>query len=113
MLEESTRKEAFRTDVIRIVQQIPHGKVLSYGAVATLAGSPKAARAVAGILRSAHRELPWHRVVNQSPAVSVGGDTGRFLQQIELLRSEGVAVSQGGLIDKDAVWSITEAFESI
>ena len=102
----------FRAQVLRIVEAIPYGRVLAYGDVATLAGSARAARAVAGILRAEHELLPWHRVVNRTPAVSPG-DPRRFLMQIERLRSEGVVVAHDGRIDKHAIWPLSEAWDLV
>lgn len=39
----------FRQQVIRIVFSIPRGKVMTYGQIATICGSPRAARIVGGI----------------------------------------------------------------
>lgn len=84
-----------------IVACIPHGRLLTYGDVATLCGSPRAARAVGHALRAAgdHPEVPWHRVVNASGAVSLGGDYGRADAQIQRLREEGLTCQDSGRID--------------
>lgn len=82
---------SFRDNVIAVVQAIPEGRVATYGQVAALAGSPRAARIVGGILRHAADEVPWHRVVNAQGGISTyrigAGDL-----QVALLASEGVAV---------------------
>ncbi len=41
----------FKDKVIRIVKKIPKGRVTTYGTVATLAGLPRGARLVGGILQ--------------------------------------------------------------
>ena len=58
-------KTAFATSVYATVAKIPRGKVATYKQVATLAGNPKAARAV-GMLMARNKEperVPCHRVV--------------------------------------------------
>ncbi|TVR04668.1 MAG: methylated-DNA--[protein]-cysteine S-methyltransferase [Deltaproteobacteria bacterium] len=90
----------FARHVRTIVHAIPPGRVLTYGDVATLCGSPRAARAVGRALRSSlHDELlPWHRVINARGAISIRGDHGRALLQIHRLRNEGVACTDDGLL---------------
>lgn len=103
----------FRERVLLIVDAIPDGRVLTYGDVATLAGSPRAARAVGGILRHEQRHtVPWHRVINAAGRVSVGGTPGRALKQIELLQSEGHSFDANHRLDLPATrWKLEEAFD--
>ena len=63
----------FTKDVIRIIFNIPEGKVLSYGRVAFLAGSPRGARQVTRILHSSSGKygLPWHRVIKAQGRMSL------------------------------------------
>ncbi len=84
----------FKDKVISTVKSIPKGKVLSYGAVASMAGSPRAARQVGFILRQADPDsLPWWRVVNSKGQVSIKGnlEASKELQK-KLLEEEGVVV---------------------
>ena len=87
---------SFGTRIIAIVRAIPPGRVATYGQVAGLAGRPRAARIVGGILRGAADDVPWHRVVNAQGGISTfkigAGDL-----QVALLRSEGVEVVDGRL----------------
>ena len=59
--------------VYEYVAQIPQGRVMTYGQLAALCGSPRAARIVGGIAHFGPEELPWHRVVNKQ-----GGLAGAF-----------------------------------
>ena len=71
----------------------------TYGDVAKLAGSPRAARQVGGVLKRLPEgsTLPWHRVVNRHGTISL---TGPDLQrQRQALLAEGVMVSGSGQID--------------
>ncbi len=56
---------SFRDDIYKLMNQLPPGKVTTYGDLAAWAGSPRAARIVGGICHYGPTELPWHRVVNR------------------------------------------------
>ena len=71
------------------VVQIPEGMVMTYGQLAALAGSPRAARVVGGIAHYGDSELPWHRVVNKKGGLASGYHGGRLTQK-EHLEAEGV-----------------------
>ena len=89
---------SFRERVLAVVRSIPYGRVTTYGQVALLAGAPRAARQVGGVLyRSgdAH-DLPWHRVVNASGGISTH-KVGTGALQEALLRAEGVVVGPSGV----------------
>lgn len=89
----------FAERVFQIVAAIPEGYVTTYGEIARLAGSPRAARQVGGVLKRLPEgsKLPWHRVVNRYGTISL---TGADLQrQRQALLIEGVVVSGSGEID--------------
>ncbi|EOC1313600.1 MGMT family protein [Cronobacter turicensis] len=91
--------DTFPQRVYQIVAAIPEGCVTTYGEVARLAGSPRAARQVGGVLKRLPEgsKLPWHRVVNRRGEISL---TGPDLQrQRQALLAEGVQVSGKGEID--------------
>ena len=91
--------DSFPQRVWQIVAAIPPGSVTTYGEVARLAGSPRAARQVGGVLRRLPEgsTLPWHRVVNRQGQISL---TGPDLQrQRQALLADGVQVSGSGEID--------------
>ena len=82
----------FTERVIRIIQGIPAGHVMTYGQVAAAAGSPRGARQVVRILHSMSEkyQLPWHRIINIKGEISLtGGD------QRELLEMEGIHLKNG------------------
>ncbi|EOC1519101.1 MGMT family protein [Cronobacter turicensis] len=92
-------QDTFPQRVYQIVAAIPEGCVTTYGEVARLAGSPRAARQVGGVLKRLPEgsKLPWHRVVNRRGEISL---TGPDLQrQRQALLAEGVQVSGEGEID--------------
>ena len=97
--EKMEKEDSFPQRVWQIVASIPEGFVTTYGDVAKLAGSPRAARQVGGVLKRLPEgsTLPWHRVVNRHGAISL---TGPDLQrQRQALLAEGIVVSGSGQID--------------
>lgn len=86
---------AFTEEVIRIIQNIPSGKVMTYGQIATCAGNPWGARQISRILHSMSSayQLPWYRVVNSKGEISLQGEGA--LIQMELLSEEGIVFEEG------------------
>ena len=91
-------------DVVRL---IPKGKVATYGQVATAAGNPRWSRVVGYALHvnPDPKTIKCHRVVDRngrlSPAFVFGGSNA----QAELLKAEGVEVSEDGHVDlKKYLW---------
>ena len=92
---------SFKERVIAITQSIPTGRVTTYGTIAVLAGIPRGARMVGGILHYAIDELnlPWHRVVNRVGFISTKCfEHPRELQKV-LLEEEGIKVSSDLVVD--------------
>ncbi len=89
----------FADRVARLVKRIPPGKVATYGQIAGMAGSPRAARMVVRVLRAKSDEfgLPWHRVVNAKGHIALTGDGARV--QRAALTSERVRVNPDNGID--------------
>jgi O-6-methylguanine DNA methyltransferase len=84
------------------VRRIPVGRVTTYGAVARLAGKPRAARAVGNIMRAARAPgLPYHRVIAAGGAL--GGFGGQIALKRSLLIAEGLEVSGGRVRHFDTV----------
>ena len=80
----------FTEEVIAILKKIPKGKVATYGQIATLAGSPRAARQVVRILHSSSKKhkLPWHRVVNSQGKISLLPNQGYEIQKALLIKEK-------------------------
>lgn len=93
-----TEQDTFPRRIWQIVAAIPYGKVTTYGDLARLAGSPRAARQVGGVLKRlpAGSKLPWHRVINRLGEISLTGDD--LDRQRQALLAEGVEVSADGKI---------------
>jgi O-6-methylguanine DNA methyltransferase len=81
----------FRARVLSIVRRIPAGRVATYGDVATLAGAPRAARAVGTVMRTCRDpRVPCHRVIAAGGGL---GGYGAFLHvKRDRLRAEGLEV---------------------
>ena len=89
----STTDQDFTEAVIRVLEELQPGEVVSYGEVATEAGFPGAARAVGNLLRTVPG-LPWWRVVNAAGRLAPGSEQ----EQAQRLRAEGVQVVGGRVI---------------
>ncbi len=105
------KDSSFRDRVLTIVCAIPEGLLLTYGDVATAAGTPRAARAVGAVLRAGTGvEIPWHRVVNAKGRVSGGGDVARPPLQIKRLQAEGHRFGSDGVLNlAERRWDLKEA----
>ena len=86
--------------VYAIVATIPPGRVLTYGTLALLAGSPRNARLIGRIMSNAPRDLTSHRVVNHAGRTVPG-----WSDQRSLLEAEGVVFKENGNVDlKQSFW---------
>lgn len=84
----------FEQRVVQVIRKIPKGSVATYGQIAALAGSPRAARAVGAMLRADQSGLPWQRVINGQGRISIVNFAYPAQIQAELLRQEGVMVEE-------------------
>lgn len=91
--------------IYRQVQQIPEGKVATYGQIGHLAGLGRAARQVGYCLASLEqgyqidgKTIPWYRVVNAKGEISPRANADGVLLQRILLEQEGVSFNANGLI---------------
>lgn len=92
--------QPFTERVVEIIKGIPEGKVMTYGQIATLAGSHRAARQVVRVLHSLSEKykLPWHRVINSKGEISLKDYESHNLQKV-LLQGEGVKFTKEDTID--------------
>ena len=93
---------SFFSRVYDIVLQIPPGRVVTYGQIAWMVGSPRAARVVGYAMSKAPEGLPCHRVVNRTGTLApeqafLGEKNQRFL-----LKLEGIRFLNDGRIDMSA-----------
>src|ERR1700692_1224334 len=76
--------------VYRLVQRIPRGRVLTYGALAKALRLPGGARTAGRAMAStpSGKGIPWHRVVGERGKILIRGPYAML--QKKLLESEGV-----------------------
>jgi methylated-DNA-protein-cysteine methyltransferase related protein len=86
-----TSEKNLKNKVEAILAQIPEGRVMTYGQLAALAGSPNSARIVGGIAHFGNPKLPWHRVVNKQGRLASGYPGGRNIHK-QHLEAEGIVV---------------------
>ena len=79
-----------------MVEEIPEGRVATYGQIAKLTGRDKNARLVGKILSHAeyYGQYPCHRVVNHAGRLAPG-----WKEQKELLEQEGVSLKDANHVD--------------
>lgn len=88
----------FKDRVYALVSQIPTKRVMTYGQIAYLCGTPGAARIVGGIAHRGDQSLPWHRVVRKDGRLATGYPGGADGQKKQL-EYEGVDVGNDYRVD--------------
>ena len=91
--------DTFFDEVYKVVEQIPYGKVASYGQIACILGYPRSARTVGWAMRRCPEDLPWQRVVMADGSVS-GGMFADIRKA--LLLSEGVKFISNERVDMES-----------
>ena len=83
-------------EVLSVVEEIPEGRVATYGQIARLTGRDRNARLVGKILGMSeyYGQYPCHRVVNHAGRTAPG-----FAAQKQLLLEEGVEFRANGCVD--------------
>jgi methylated-DNA-protein-cysteine methyltransferase-like protein len=85
----------FSKSVYDMVARIPRGRVMTYGQIAALVGSPRSARIVGQVAHWGPLDLPWQRVVHKDGSLARGYTTGGLEAHRRDLEKDGV------MIDKD------------
>lgn len=91
-------------EVLSVVDEIPEGKVATYGQIAKLIDRPRNARLVGKILSRAsfYGDYPCHRVVNHAGRLVPG-----WMEQRDRLEAEGVVMKDSSPVDiKSFQWDI-------
>lgn len=97
-------KSDFRSRVEDLVAQIPKGRVMTYGQIALLCGSPRAARIVGGIAHFGDPDLPWQRVVNKSGGLASGYYGGKEGHK-KALEAEGIKATNYKVDVNKLLWN--------
>ncbi|KAM4060946.1 6-O-methylguanine DNA methyltransferase, DNA binding domain-containing protein [Hirsutella rhossiliensis] len=105
-MPRSDEAEAFFHAVYAAVQEIPYGKVSSYGHIAMLVGTPRRPRQVGlcmkhlpsdPAVRFNSQNVPWQRVINSKGIISPRSQPSGAQNQAAALREEGVDVATSAL----------------
>ena len=89
----------FYERVYAVVEQIPRGKVTTYGAIAAVLGARSAARLVGQALTALPEcDVPAQRVINRVGALSGAVHFGGYARMRAMLEREGVTF-KGELVD--------------
>lgn len=88
--------ESLIYEILAVVEEIPVGKVVTYGQIARLIGKDKNSRLVGKVLSMSeyYGDYPCHRVVNHS-----GRLVPHWTEQAELLKNEGVIFKSNGNVN--------------
>ena len=83
-------------EILSVVEEIPCGRVATYGQIARLIGRDRNPRLVGRVLSMSqfYGSYPCHRVVNHA-----GRTAPHWHEQRLLLEEEGVAFRQNGCVD--------------
>lgn len=103
--------QSFFETVWDITRQIPHGRVSSYGQIASMIPPDAdtdparmrrlAPRWVGTALRKTPRgkSIPWHRVINSQGSISFAAGSAQAEEQRQLLEMEGIRFDRRGRVD--------------
>ena len=83
-------------EILSVVEEIPLGKVATYGQIARLIGREKNSRLIGRVLSMAEHygNYPCHRVVNHAGRLTPG-----WIEQRHLLEDEGVTMKDKNHVD--------------
>ncbi len=95
--------QSFREQVFALVARIPRGRVMTYGQIAALCGSPRAARQVGQVAHWGDPSLPWQRVVNKSGGLAGGYTSGGREAHKRDIEADGVAVDSEYRVDAEGL----------
>lgn len=110
-MKEPNDRVTFRTQVYLIVQQVPAGRVSTYGQIAAMIPPPAGveppeyarirARWVGRAMRHSPDGIPWQRVINSQGRISLpAGSRPAAIQRLRL-ETEGVTFGRNGIVDLD------------
>lgn len=106
----NVEEQNYRAKVYDIVREIPVGKVMTYGQIATILGVGYTARTVGYVMHAAGNEnVPWQRVINSQGGCSTTTLTSPINLQQKMLEDEGIVFDTKAHCDlKKYRWSPEE-----
>jgi O-6-methylguanine DNA methyltransferase len=105
-LSYSRKTMSFKDQVYVLIRKIPKGKVATYGQVASLVGSPGAARAVGMCMKTNPDapQTPCHRIVASDGQLTGYSAEGGISKKKRMLREEGVQFVGDRVDLKRSLW---------
>lgn len=98
----------FFTRVYEVAEQIPYGRVTSYGAIARFIGTARSARMVGWAMNASHTSrvfIPAHRVVNRNGQLTGKLHFGNSTTMQQLLENEGMIIEDDRILNfKEKFW---------
>ncbi|MSP12271.1 MAG: 6-O-methylguanine DNA methyltransferase [Chloroflexi bacterium] len=85
--------------IYAVIQEIPPGRIATYGQIAAIVGPPADARIVGYALAAMGHQaavVPWQRVINAQGKISTAG-----ARQRQILEAEGILFDRTGKADLD------------
>lgn len=101
------QKRDFYQDVFQVVEQIPFGRVTSYGAIANYLGAKRSSRLVGWAMNTSHKSslsIPAHRVVNRIGLLSGKMHFSTPTEMEEKLIAEGHQIVNDQIVGFDKVF---------
>lgn len=112
MNEKQVNEQKYRQRVYEIVNQIPVGRVMTYGQIAEILGAGYTPRTVGFVMHAADTEnVPWQRVINSQGSCSTGKMMMPVNLQQKMLEDEGVVFDERGRCDLNTYRWFPEGFE--
>ncbi|KOS22901.1 Alkyltransferase-like protein 1 [Escovopsis weberi] len=98
-MPRSDEAQAFFHAVYQAVQQVPTGRVTTYGHIAALIGTRICLKHLPTDPSAPYNNtnIPWQRIINSKGGISPRSQPSASQNQAEALRAEGVEVTQGAL----------------
>ncbi len=99
--EKAAEAERLRLQVMRLCQEIPEGRVSSYGAIGAQCDPPISGYICGRVMGQVMNGVPWWRIVGKDgklPIAKRGPNQSR--EQRERLENEGVEFDEEGQIEK-------------
>ncbi len=103
-MKNQKKNSGFFKHVYEVAQQIPFGRVTSYGAIAKYLGSAQSARIVGWAMNDSHQHseyIPAHRVVNRNGVLTGKHHFGNTNTMKQLLENEGIKVKKDKIVNFD------------
>jgi methylated-DNA-protein-cysteine methyltransferase related protein len=91
--------DVYRKPVYDLVRNIPAGRVMTYGQIASVLGGGYTARTIGYVMHGSPDDVPWQRVINSQGKCSTGRLTIPLNLQQEFLEAEGIEFKPSGKCD--------------